>query len=101
MDITKESNMDNNITGKTTSDLFFNRLPLENQLKFLFSNEFAECLVTRREELGWSQDRLAEESGVNRVTIAKIETFQRTASIDIVLKLLYALGMKIQFVKDE
>ena len=93
--------MDNKITGRTESDLFFNKLSLENQLRFLFCNDFAECLVKRREELGWTQDRLAEESGVNRVTIAKLETFQRAASVDVMLKLLHTLGMRIQFVKAD
>ena len=59
--------------------------------------EFADCLVKRRKELGWSQDKLAEESGINRVTIAKLETYQRVAGIETVLKLLHTLGMKIQF----
>lgn len=91
--------MNNNITGKESTEHFFNKLSLENQLRFVFSLEFAECLVKRREELGWTQEQLAEESGVNRVTIAKLETFQRMASVEVMLKLLHTLGMKIQFVE--
>ena len=93
--------MDNKIIGQTASDSFFNNLSLEMQLKFVFSIEFADCLVRRRKELGWTQDKLAEESGINRVTIAKLETYQRMASIETMLKLLHTLGMKVQFIESE
>lgn len=93
--------MENKYNKSRDTDFFFNTLSLEHRLRFMFCNTFAECLVRRRSELGWTQDRLAEESGVNRVTIAKIETFQRPASIDIMLKLLYALGLQIQFVEAD
>ena len=89
--------MNNNIIGQAAKDSFLDSLSLEMQLKFAFSIEFADCLVKRRKELGWSQDKLAEESGINRVTIAKLETYQRVAGIETVLKLLHTLGMKIQF----
>lgn len=75
------------------------RLPKEDVARFLFNARFAQCLVQRRKEMGLTQEALAEKSGVNRVTIAKLESFQRLASTEVILKLLDALDMEIQFVK--
>ena len=50
--------------------------------------------------LGLTQEELAKKSDVNRVTIAKIETRQRLASIDVILKLLDALDLEIKFVEQ-
>ena len=54
----------------------------------------------QRKKLGLTQEALADISGVNRVTIAKLETHQRLASIDVILKLLHALNLEIQFVEQ-
>lgn len=93
--------MDNRITGLNSTERILNKLSLEDQLKFGFNIDFAECIIQRRKELGWTQATLAEKSGVNRVTIAKLENFQRTASVEVVLKLLHALGLGIKFVNIE
>lgn len=93
--------MNNNITSLTSSERIFNELSVDERLKFGFNLEFSKCLIQRRKELGWTQAMLAEKSKVNRVTIARLEKFQRTASIEVVLKLLYALGMGIEFVNCE
>lgn len=85
-------------TSQLPPDCLFNQLSFEDRLKFGFSMNFAKCVIQKRQELGWTQEELAEQSGVNRVTIAKLEKFHRTASIDVVLKLLYALRMEIKFV---
>jgi len=69
----------------------------EELVKFSFNVQFAKCVFDRRTALGWSQQTLAEKSGVNRVTIAKIEKLQRQAGIEVVLKLLEALGLEINF----
>lgn len=90
--------MGNDNTNLFTSEFPFDKLSLEDRLKFGFSIEFSKCIIHKRRELGWTQEELAKRSGVNRVTIAKLEKFQRTASMDVVLKLLYALGMELQFV---
>ncbi len=72
-------------------------LPLDDKLKFAFNIEFVSQLLNRRKELGWTQSELAERSGVNRITISKIERFQRMASIEVILKLSYALGLVVKF----
>lgn len=75
-----------------------NRFSLEDRIKFEFNYIFSKRIKERRKNLGWTQDELAKRSGVNRVTIAKIEMQQRTVSVEVMLKLLYALGLGIQFV---
>lgn len=93
--------MDNNIIEPISSERVFNELSLEQRLALGFNIAFSDCIIERRKELGWTQAILAEKSGVNRVTIAKLERYQRTASVEVVLKLLYTLGMGIKFVKTE
>lgn len=78
----------------------FNALSVEDKLKFSFNLEFTMQLLSRRKEFGWTQDELAEKSGVNRVTISKIERFQSMASIEVILKLAHALGMRLSFSCD-
>lgn len=92
--------MNNENTNLFATETSFSEFTLEERLKLGFSIEFSKCIVQRRRELGWTQAELAEQSGVNRVTIAKLEKFHRTASIDVVLKLLHALGMEIRFVQS-
>lgn len=72
-------------------------LSLDDKLKFAFNIEFISQLLNRRKELGWTQSELAERSGVNRITISKIERFQRMASIEVILKLAYAVGLAVKF----
>lgn len=73
-------------------------LPKDQVARFLFNANFAQCLIKRRTELGLTQAALAEKSGVCRVTIAKLETLQRLVSTEVILKLLDALDLEIQFV---
>lgn len=78
---------------------YLTELSPEEQLKFAFNARFSQCITARRKSLGLTQEALADKSGVNRVTIAKLETYQRLASTDIILKLLDALDLDIQFVE--
>ena len=74
-------------------------LSTEEQLKFAFNARFSQCITSQRKKLGLTQEALADKSGVNRVTIAKLETRQRLASTDVILKLLDATDLDIQFVE--
>lgn len=78
---------------------YLNLLSTEDFLRFSFNIRFSKCLVRRRKMLGLTQEALATKSGVNRVTIANIEARQRLASIEVILKLLNALDMEIQFIE--
>lgn len=90
-------NMNNSMEAERNP--YLTELPLEDQLRFAFNARFSYCLSTQRKKLGLTQEALADISGVNRVTIAKLETHQRLASIDVILKLLHALNLEIQFVE--
>lgn len=78
---------------------YLTELSTEEQLKFAFNARFSQCIISQRKKLGLTQEALADKSGVNRVTIAKLETHQRLASTDVILKLLDALDLDIQFVE--
>lgn len=54
-----------------------------------------EELTRIREELGWTQQRLADESGVNKATINQIERGRRSPNIDTLEKLADAMGREI------
>ena len=47
-----------------------------------------------RKQLGWSQEILAEKTGVSAPYITQIEVGKRTPSLDIVEKLASALGVE-------
>ena len=61
-------------------------IPIETVLR--------ENLKTLRKELGWSQELLAEKTGVSAPYITQIEVGKRTPSLDIVEKLATALGVE-------
>jgi transcriptional regulator with XRE-family HTH domain len=55
-----------------------------------------ERLFALRDERGWSQHRLEEESGVSRVSIGKIEADQVKPRIGTLRKLARALGVSVE-----
>ncbi len=63
-------------------------------------NEFSidiilsENIKKLRKKLGWSQEQLAEKTGVSAPYITQIEVGKRTPSLDIVEKLATALGVE-------
>ncbi len=59
-----------------------------------FFQAMGVVILERRHELGWTQDDLAEASGVNRAFVSNIERGERNPSIDTLLKL--AKGLKIR-----
>jgi DNA-binding XRE family transcriptional regulator len=71
--------------------------PKDLVLRVIFNDQFSDCIVAQRNKLNLTQEELAKRSGVSRVTIAKIETKQRLAGADVVLKLLDALNLEICF----
>lgn len=62
----------------------------------------SENIKSLRKKLGWSQEQLAEKTGVSAPYITQIEVGKRTPSLDIVEKLAIALGVeyKILFEKS-
>lgn len=47
----------------------------------------------RRAQLGWSQERLAFESGLNRTYVSAVERSEQNMSIDNVARVAAALGL--------
>ena len=63
-----------------------NEIPIENVI--------SDNIKTLRKKLGWSQEFLAEKTGVSAPYITQIEAGKRTPSLDIVEKLAIALGVE-------
>ena len=63
-----------------------NEIPIETVIK--------ENIKSLRKQLGWSQEALAEKTGVSAPYITQIEVGKRTPSLDIVEKLAFALGVE-------
>lgn len=61
-----------------------NEIPIDTVL--------SENIKSLRKRLGWSQEFLAEKTGVSAPYITQIECGKRTPSLDIVEKLAFALG---------
>jgi transcriptional regulator with XRE-family HTH domain len=53
-----------------------------------------------RKKLGWSQELLAEKTGVSAPYITQIEVGKRTPSLEIVEKLALAFGVKYKILFD-
>ena len=53
----------------------------------------ATRLRRRRAELGWSQERLAFESGLNRTYVSAVERSEQNMSVDNVARVAAALGV--------
>ena len=49
-----------------------------------------------REALGWSQERLAEESGLHRTYISGIESGKRNVTISVVAEIAAALRVPVE-----
>ena len=63
-----------------------NEIPIETVIR--------ENIKSLRKQLGWSQEALAEKTGVSAPYITQIEVGKRTPSLDIVEKLASALGVE-------
>lgn len=51
-------------------------------------------LRQERQKRGWTQDYVAQQIGVSRITIQKMETGRRKPSYDVLVKLLDLFGYK-------
>ncbi|XID92304.1 helix-turn-helix transcriptional regulator [Paenibacillaceae bacterium WGS1546] len=58
--------------------------------------QLVNAIHQRRIELGWTQQELATRVGFHRKSIARIENGGTVPRLDTVMKLVFALGMKIR-----
>jgi y4mF family transcriptional regulator len=59
-------------------------------------NKFGKQIRNMRHSLGWSQEDLADKSGVHRTYIGAIERGEQNVSIDNIIKLAKALGVSLE-----
>jgi transcriptional regulator with XRE-family HTH domain len=55
---------------------------------------FGQAVAVRRAQMGWSQARLARETGLRRETIVRLEAGHRTPTADSVFRLQSAMDME-------
>jgi transcriptional regulator with XRE-family HTH domain len=56
---------------------------------------FAVRIRELRNQHGWSQERLAEESGIHRTYLGGIETARRNPSLRNIIRIALALGVPV------
>lgn len=61
----------------------------------VFKSKLARKLKDERIKRGISQASLAEQSGVDRATIVKMESNKRKPTLDVIIRLSYAMGLTI------
>lgn len=61
---------------------------------------FGDLVHERRVDLGWSQDRLAEEMGASRAWVNRFESGRGTAQLQLVLNALDALGLSVDIAES-
>lgn len=59
--------------------------------------EFGRRVRKRREELGWSQERLAEASGLHWTYVGQVERGRRNVTLHNILKLEAGLGVGAEY----
>lgn len=57
--------------------------------------QLVNAIHQRRIELGWTQQELADKVGLHQESIARIENGGSVPRLDTVLKLAFALGMRL------
>lgn len=60
------------------------------------AKELGALVKARRNELGWSQQKLADETGVQRLWIIQFEKGKNTAHIGLVFRALRALDITLE-----
>lgn len=69
-----------------------------------YLNSLAEIvikLINKREELGWTQQELADRAGLKQSAIARIENTSSIPRVNTLLKIAGAMGMKLVLVEVE
>lgn len=63
--------------------------------------QIVNAMHQRRIELGWTQQKLAEQVGLHQESVARIENGGTVPRLDTVLKLALALGLKLHVSETE
>lgn len=54
-----------------------------------------EVIRAERKRVGWSQEELADQTGLNRAYVSDLENGRRTPNLDTLARLANAFGMKL------
>jgi DNA-binding XRE family transcriptional regulator len=87
--------MNNKSEKYSLLELSGEELTHEKEIFLLFNRNASGVIKSRRKDLGWSQEELAERANVARSTISSVERNNRSLSMDAFIKLMDALNMKI------
>ena len=63
--------------------------------------DFSAIIKTRRKELGLTQAELADRAMVNRLTVWGYENNKYRMTLDILMTILDALGLKLDVIEQE
>lgn len=73
----------------------------EEKKLMAFQVELVSKIIKKRKELGITQRKLAELTGIKQPAIARIESFRATPQIDTIFKMLQPLGLKLELVEEK
>ena len=76
-------------------------LKIEEKEEIEIISNLVSVIIKRRIELGLSQRDLAALTGIKQPAIARLETLGSIPRLDTLIKILKALGIKIDLVPDE
>ena len=76
-------------------------LKIEEKEEIEIISNLVSVIIKRRIELGLSQRDLAALTGIKQPAIARFETLGSIPKLDTLIKILKALGIKIDLIPDE
>lgn len=76
-------------------------LKIEEKEEIEIISNLVSVIIKRRIELGLSQRDLAALTGIKQPAIARLETLGCIPKLDTLIKILKALGIKIDLIPDE
>lgn len=82
-----------------TSDSVYHKMNFVNNKTTKIYN-LGRNIYAKRKELGLSQNSFAEKLDISREHLAKIETAKRTVSLDLLIEIADALGVKVRDLID-
>lgn len=71
------------------------------KMQIEFVADLVEEIKDIREELGITQRELADKTGLKQSAIARMESGGAIPRLDTVLRVAFALGLKLKLIKDE
>lgn len=79
--------------SKTTiSDMINKKDPIRDQI-----DDLILALIKTRKRNHITQNELAKKTGIPQTTISRVESFNQTPTLQVLIKLANELGMKLEF----